>query len=100
MIIKVFGPGCAKCEETKTLAEKIVRENGIAATVEKVADLQDMMRHGIMSTPAVAVDGVVKCTGRVPSATELLGWLTSPGAKGGSASPAESGCCCGGKCSH
>lgn len=101
MLIKVFGPGCAKCEEAKKLVEKVVQEQGISASIEKVSDLKEMMRHGVMSTPAVAVDGVVKCTGRVPSAAELLNWLTEPAGTGVPAKPstAPSGtCCCGGKC--
>lgn len=98
MQIKVFGPGCAKCEEAKALVDKVVQENGISATVEKVTDLQEMMRHSIMSTPAVAIDGVVKCTGRVPSASELLGWISNPDATASPAAKPAGGCCCGGKC--
>lgn len=100
MLIKIFGPGCAKCEEAKKLAEKVVQENTITATIEKVTDLKEMMHLGIMSTPAIAIDGVVKCTGRVPSASEMLGWITNPDAASAPAAPTASagGCCCGGKC--
>lgn len=98
MQIKVFGPGCAKCEETKALVEKVVKENNLNAAVEKITDLKEMMRHGVMSTPAVAIDGVVKCTGRVPSVAELLGWIAHPDVTAASAAKPAGGCCCGGKC--
>ncbi len=85
MNVKVFGPGCAKCTEVEVMAKKLVEENNINATVEKVTDLKEMMRFGILATPAVAVNDVVKCTGRVPTAAEMTEWL----------SPV---CSCGGKC--
>lgn len=100
MHIKVFGPGCAKCEEAKNLVEKVVKENNIPATVEKISNLQEMMHLGIISTPAVVIDNVVKCSGRVPTAAELLGWVSSPNAEAAPAAPANGacGCSCGGKC--
>ena len=75
MNIQVLGPGCAKCAEVEQLVKKTVAAQGVAATVEKVTDLQTMMRMGVMATPAVVIDGVVKCTGRVPSPAEGEGWL-------------------------
>ncbi len=53
MIIKVLGPGCAKCKEAETLVNGVVAEKNSAATVEKVTDLQEMMRLGVMPIPAV-----------------------------------------------
>lgn len=101
MQISVFGPGCAKCEEARKLVEKVVQENNISASVEKVSDFKEMMSLGIMSTPAVTIDGVVKCTGRVPAASELLAWI-SGAASGATPDTAKAqgtgGCCCGGKC--
>lgn len=75
MIIKVLGPGCTKCKEAEVLVKNVVAEQNSAATVEKVTDLQEMMRLGVLSTPAVVIDGVVKCTGRIPTKEELIGWL-------------------------
>ena len=60
MDIKVLGPGCPKCKEA----------------VEKITDFQQMMQYGVMSTPAVVLDGVVKVVGRVPSKAEVLAWIT------------------------
>lgn len=73
--ITVYGPGCAKCKETEELVRKVVSESGIEAEVQKISDLKDMMMAGIMSTPAVSVDGKVKVTGRVPKADEIKRWI-------------------------
>ncbi len=69
--ITVYGPGCMKCKQTEALVRRVVAETGAEATVEKVSDFQAIAAAGILSTPAVAVDGVVKLKGRVPTAEEL-----------------------------
>ena len=76
-IITVYGPGCVKCTQTLDLVRKVVAETGADAKVEKVSDIREMVAAGILSTPAVAVDGVVKVSGRVPKADEVKGWITS-----------------------
>lgn len=96
MEIKVFGPGCAKCTETENLVKAVVAAKGGNITVQKVSDLKEMMAAGIMSTPAIAIDGVVKSTGKVPSKEEIMAWID--GAAGSAAPAASGGCCCGGKC--
>lgn len=73
--ITVYGPGCTKCKQTEDLVRQVVAESGIDAEVVKVSDLKAMITAGIMSTPAVAVDGVVKVTGRVPSADDVNSWI-------------------------
>ena len=75
MKITIYGPGCRKCHEAEELVKKVVAESGTDATVEKVSDLQAMMKMGIISTPGFAVDGVLKLAGRVPKADEIKGWL-------------------------
>jgi small redox-active disulfide protein 2 len=75
MEIKVMGPGCAKCAEVAKMIEEVAAENGITATVEKVSDFQQMAKHGVFSTPAVVIDGQVKCVGKVPRKEEIRGWL-------------------------
>jgi len=75
MKITVYGPGCKKCHEAEELVKRVVAESGSGAVVEKVTDLQAMMKMGIISTPGVAVDGVLKVAGRVPKAEEIRGWL-------------------------
>jgi small redox-active disulfide protein 2 len=97
MEIKVFGPGCAKCKETEKLIKEAVQASGKDITVEKVSDLQQMLAAGVMSTPAVAIDGVVKITGRVPSKKDIAAWLEGAAGSAPSAAP-QGGCCCNGKC--
>lgn len=75
MEITVFGPGCARCAEAEALAREVARESGKDVTVTKISDIRQMMAQGILATPAVAVDGAVRCTGRVPSRDELAGWI-------------------------
>ena len=83
MIITVYGPGCARCTEAEELVKSVVAEKNAVANVEKVSDLKAMMSAGILSTPAVAVDGVVKMTGRIPTKAEVAAWID--GASAGTA---------------
>ncbi|MEG6551924.1 thioredoxin family protein [Desulfocurvibacter africanus] len=75
MIIKVLGPGCPKCKETEKIVLEAVKESGVVADVEKVSDLQEIMKHGVFSTPAVIVDGKVKAMGKVPSKKDVIAWI-------------------------
>jgi len=75
MRIQVLGPGCPKCRETEKLVRETVVEAGAQAEVVKVSDFQEMARLGVFATPAVVMDGVVKCAGKVPTKKELLEWL-------------------------
>lgn len=101
MEIKVFGPGCARCTETENLVKEVAAAKGGNITVQKVSDLKEMMAAGVMSTPAVSVDGVLKSTGKIPSKEEIAAWIdgaaAAPAANSGAA-PAQGGCCCGGNC--
>jgi small redox-active disulfide protein 2 len=75
MEIKICGPGCASCEKTQKTVEAAVVAKGIEASVIKVKDFQEIARMGIFSTPAVIVDGEIKCVGRIPKQSEVEGWL-------------------------
>ena len=65
MEIKVLGSGCAKCKTTYEMIEKIVKENQLDATLSKVEDIVELLNYGIMTTPSIVVDGVVKLIGHV-----------------------------------
>ena len=65
MKIQVLGTGCAKCKTLTANAEKAVQELGSDATVEKVEDVREIMKFGVMSTPALVVDGKVMTSGKV-----------------------------------
>ena len=97
MEIKVFGPGCAKCTEAENVVKEVVAAKGGTITVQKVSDFKEMMAAGVMSTPAVAIDGVVKSTGKVPSREEVAAWIDGAAGSPASGAPAGGGCC-GGNC--
>lgn len=71
MRIQVIGPGCPKCKLLAEHAEAAVKEMGIDARVEKVTEIDKIIAMGVMATPAIAVDGVVKSSGRVLSAKDI-----------------------------
>lgn len=71
MEVKVLGTGCYKCMKTYSLVEKVIRENNVDATLEKVEDIMEIMKFNIMTAPAVVVDGVVRIKGHVPSENEV-----------------------------
>ena len=71
MEIKILGTGCAKCKTLEKLTREVVEQNGIEATITKVEDIVEIMKYGIMSTPALVVDEKVEIKGRVPSLDEI-----------------------------
>jgi small redox-active disulfide protein 2 len=76
MEIKILGPGCPKCKTLDKLTREVVEKNGINATITKVEDIMEIMTYGVMSTPALVVDGKVVVKGRMPSADEIKQILT------------------------
>lgn len=79
MEIKVFGPGCSKCMEADSLVRAVASAKDGEINVVKVTDYKEMMASGVMSTPAISIDGVVKCTGRVPTREEVSDWIDGAG---------------------
>ncbi len=71
MKIEIFGSGCANCTKLEANAREAVKEMGIQAEIVKVNTLDDIVKRGVMSTPALGVDGVVKSSGRVLSVTQV-----------------------------
>jgi small redox-active disulfide protein 2 len=76
MEIKVYGPGCAKCVTVDKLVRDVVSQKSPDISVEKISDIREMMKAGILSTPAVVIDGVLKSSGRVPSKEEIESWIS------------------------
>lgn len=76
MKITIYGSGCAKCKQAEEIVRKAIAETGAAVEVEKVSDMQAIVQAGILSTPAIAVDDVVKLTGRVPKPEDVKTWIT------------------------
>jgi small redox-active disulfide protein 2 len=69
--IQILGTGCPKCQKLYEAMQQAVKELGIEAEVTKVDDITEVMKFNVMSPPAIAVDGEVKATGRIPKLPEL-----------------------------
>jgi len=69
--IQILGTGCPKCKKLAENAEAAAKELNIEYEVEKVTDINKMMKFGVMMTPALVVDGEVKVVGKVPSPDEI-----------------------------
>jgi small redox-active disulfide protein 2 len=76
MEIKILGAGCSKCKTLEELTRKVVKDNGIDASITKVEDIVEIMKFNIMTTPALVVNNKVVSKGRVPSVNEVKQFLT------------------------
>ncbi len=75
MKIQILGTGCPKCKKLAEVADSAAMELGVEYEIVKVTDLNEIMSFGVMLTPALAVDGVVKVSGKVPSKAEVMEML-------------------------
>jgi small redox-active disulfide protein 2 len=75
MVIQILGTGCPKCKALEANARQAVEAGSIDATIEKVTDLDKIMDMGVMITPALAVDGVVKSSGKLLNKDQILSLL-------------------------
>lgn len=91
MEIKILGSGCANCDKLEAATREAAANVGADATFEKVSDFAEIMSFGVMTTPALVVDGEVKVAGRVPAVADIEKFLAGGTAKSG-------GCGCGGCC--
>jgi small redox-active disulfide protein 2 len=73
--IQILGTGCPKCRKLTETAEAAAKELGLAYELEKITDIAKIMNFGVMMTPALAVNGVVKVAGKVPSMAEVKALL-------------------------
>ena len=75
MKIEILGTGCAKCKALYENTKKALEDSGKSAEVAKVEDIPSIMKYGVMSTPALVIDGQVKLSGKVASVAEIMGML-------------------------
>jgi len=73
--IKVLGSGCATCKATAKLIEEVAREQGVTVHIDKVEEIQEIMKYGVMSTPGVVIDGAVVHAGGIPNRDSIRVWL-------------------------
>jgi predicted thioredoxin/glutaredoxin len=76
MEVKVLGACCGNCGKVVSLIEEVARENGTALAVQQIGDMREIAAYGVMSTPAVVIDGKVVHAGSVPERGKVKAWLT------------------------
>lgn len=76
MQVKILGTGCPKCNQLEQRVRKVIAENQLKADVEKVTEVNDILEYGIMMTPGLVIDGSVKSSGKLPSESDILSWLS------------------------
>jgi len=74
--IQILGPGCQKCQSLYERTRQAASEMGIDCEIEKITDIDQMLSFGIMSTPALVVDGTVKVYGHVPTVARIKEMLS------------------------
>ena len=71
MKIEILGTGCSKCQALAANVETALKKSGIAAEIVKVDKIEDIIRSGVMTTPALVIDGKVRAAGRILSAADI-----------------------------
>jgi len=75
MNIKILGVGCSRCKKLEQQVRDIVAKNNIQAEIEKVTEIQDMMKYGIMSTPGLVINEKLKSSGLTLKDEQILNWI-------------------------
>ena len=75
MNIKILGTGCAKCNTLEELAKKAVAELSLDAEIEKITDLENIMKYGVMMTPGLVINDQLKASGKIPSINQIKTWI-------------------------
>ncbi len=70
--IQILGTGCRKCAALKENAESALKQADVEAEIEKIEDINEIVKFGVMSTPALAIDGQVKFVGKIASPDEII----------------------------
>lgn len=76
MKIEILGVGCVKCHKLEELVRAAIGEMGVPAEISHVQDIKKIMGYGVMTTPALVIDGEVKSAGKIPSEDQIKSWLT------------------------
>lgn len=74
-IIKVYGSGCANCKRLEAMCTEVIQENSLDASIEKITDLQEIMKTGILSTPGLEINGKMISSGKLPTKSTLAHWI-------------------------
>ena len=77
LTIKVLGSGCANCKQLEKIAKQAVAQLAIEADVVKVTEYDQIIAHGVMSTPGLVINEKVVSSGKVPTSAEVVSWLAT-----------------------
>ena len=77
MIIKVLGPGCAKCHQLENEVDEVIKEMAIDAKVEKVSNMKEIMKYPVLMTPGLVINEKLVVSGKVPSKAEVIQYITN-----------------------
>ena len=80
--IKVLGSGCGRCMQLEKIVRKLVETQSSEFQVEKVTEIQEIMKYNILTTPGLVINGKLVSAGRIPSATDVALWLEQAKAQG------------------
>lgn len=75
MIIKILGTGCSKCNKLENNTREAVESLGLEVDIEKITDFKEIVKYGVLQTPALVVDDIVKTYGSLPSTKEIINLL-------------------------
>ena len=73
--IKVYGTGCARCRNLESLCAETIDEMKIEANIEKVTDIDAIVKSGIMMTPGLEINGKIVSAGKIPTKETLIHWI-------------------------
>ena len=76
MKVQILGSGCAKCKTLEQKVRSLNDKHRLNLEIEKVTNLQEIMKFGILATPGLVIDGAVKSSGSIPKDEQLLSWLS------------------------
>jgi small redox-active disulfide protein 2 len=76
--VKVLGPGCPNCDRLENELMAVMAELNLQGSLEHVRDIKEIGKYGVMGSPALVINGKVKCVGRVPPRSQLKEWLKQP----------------------
>lgn len=75
IIIKILGSGCAKCKTLNAKVAELVAKNNLNVTIEKVKEIKEIMKYGILSTPGLVINEKIKSVGSVPKDEQIMAWI-------------------------
>lgn len=76
MNIKILGPGCARCNQLENSTKSVLKELNLEVEIEKVSNVDEILKYPIMGTPALIINEKIKVAGRVPNKEQIKKWIS------------------------